>query len=851
MDIRTGFGRLEEGDVLRIANGNYLWDEAAYGPLPMRSGVVVKGGFLEDPVTWTQDWTGATVIEVHATLKEPTVDGVRVGQYVGLELEGLTGFTIENLTLRTYGYGSGSWTDGCGRSCYGVHLNGCSDYLFSRVTIWACGGGSGQNGTYGSGQGGGRSGDAGSGGGNGYEDHQDLCGKGGAGGGGGGQSGGTDAPTLCRGEYFSSDGFGHDGADYGSDYRRGGSGASGGSGGAASDFIGAPGGYGGYGRSAWPAGAAGMPGTVYGCSKGQNGAAGGNGGNGVNGPGYADVRRPVPSAQRHLYFIPPGAASNGGDGTGGCGGGGGGGGGGQTGAACTDGAGSGGGGGGGGGEGGRGGTGGYAGGSSYAVYLAANGANGMFAGCALSAGPVGLGGSGGSGLPGGYGGSGGAGGTCVIEPAGAGGGCDEVGGGGNGGAGGGGGDGGRGQNGYDGESVGLVTQSGTPPQVTSETREPSIVQVKDVPADQGGAVNVSWLASYLDALPSQTIGMYRIWRRQPASWVQVGACPATGVASYVMVVPTAADSMSGTLPYQVYVVDANDTETGELYASPPDSGYSVDNLAPFRPSIYGSEYTPAGCHLWWSSNHERDLDHFVLYRGRTLDFPVSPATRLVSLSDTCYFDPTGTDWWLYKVSAVDVHGNESSTACFTPGMPTPARIALQSARVEQGGVRIVWWTAAGPGTITLYRWAGGGPWQSLGAVDPDGSGWIRYEDATVAAGTRCGFRLGIRDGGVEEFGGEAWVDVPAAAVLALHGVWPNPTTGEELTAWFSLATGAAAKLELLDVVGRAIATQQVGVLGPGRHSVDLGTGSHLAPGVYILKLTQGGEAMSARIAVVR
>ena len=55
----------------------------------------------------------------------------------------------------------------------------------------------------------------------------------------------------------------------------------------------------------------------------------------------------------------------------------------------------------------------------------------------------------------------------------------------------------------------------------------------------------------------------------------------------------------------------------------------------------------------------------------------------------------------------------------------------------------------------------------------------------------------------------------------------------------------------MDVAGRALTSRQVGTLGPGRHTLDLSDGRALAPGIYFLRLAQGGQEARSRAAVLR
>jgi hypothetical protein len=115
-----------------------------------------------------------------------------------------------------------------------------------------------------------------------------------------------------------------------------------------------------------------------------------------------------------------------------------------------------------------------------------------------------------------------------------------------------------------------------------------------------------------------------------------------------------------------------------------------------------------------------------------------------------------------------------------------------------------------------------------------------------------GYRLGIVNAGIEGFYGETWVDVPAHdATLSLASVRPNPSHGSALSVRFTLPSAAAASLELLDVSGRRIAAREVGSLGSGQHTLDLGDGQCPAPGLYLVRLTQGANTRTTRVAVLR
>jgi hypothetical protein len=89
----------------------------------------------------------------------------------------------------------------------------------------------------------------------------------------------------------------------------------------------------------------------------------------------------------------------------------------------------------------------------------------------------------------------------------------------------------------------------------------------------------------------------------------------------------------------------------------------------------------------------------------------------------------------------------------------------------------------------------------------------------------------------------------AGSRLALYGAIPNPSRG--LAVSLSLPDGAPASLAVYDVGGRVVRTQSLKTLAPGRHVVTIAVPGTLAPGVYLVHLTQGDRRLMVRAAVVR
>ncbi len=293
---------------------------------------------------------------------------------------------------------------------------------------------------------------------------------------------------------------------------------------------------------------------------------------------------------------------------------------------------------------------------------------------------------------------------------------------------------------YNGDSEFLGRISAPLTQRVVATAAPGITGIKDVGNDQGRQVRVRLRASPYDYAGSGTpIVRYDVYRRiagtsglmemvppatdrtkpvpQPVASRSVSPTPvpstpihdrpAAGSARvqallidgwdlaaslyasadtvYNLVVPTLADSNTSGNHWTKFFVRAATATPGAYFDSPPDSGYSVDNLPPAPPSNFAGYYNDGGSHLSWSANLEPDLWYYRLYRGSSANFVPGPENLIAALSDTNYVDQVVPGSY-YKVSAVDVNYNESGDAEVGPldssGFPGNGRLgfALAGAR---------------------------------------------------------------------------------------------------------------------------------------------------------------------------
>ena len=218
---------------------------------------------------------------------------------------------------------------------------------------------------------------------------------------------------------------------------------------------------------------------------------------------------------------------------------------------------------------------------------------------------------------------------------------------------------------------------------------PVITRVSDVLADQGGQVAVQWSASTHDVEPDRKIAQYTLWREVPAAlaalrartaarplrvqqsaaltayWEYVETVPARARAGYSAVVATTTDSMPGSNPATAFMVSAETSSGADYWDSAPSTGYSVDNLAPAAPAPFTGQYALSGTALHWNRNAEADLAGYRLYRGVTPGFATNAGSLVAALPDTGYVDAAGQPYY-YKLTAIDLHGNESPVAFLQP-----------------------------------------------------------------------------------------------------------------------------------------------------------------------------------------
>jgi len=221
--------------------------------------------------------------------------------------------------------------------------------------------------------------------------------------------------------------------------------------------------------------------------------------------------------------------------------------------------------------------------------------------------------------------------------------------------------------------------------------EPWISGVADIGEDQGGQVRVTWIRSPYDGGRDLVITSYAVYRRQDgrlhapeetirlvspaaegerarlAGWDCVGTVPARGDSTYQLVSPTLCDSTAeGGICWSVFLVSAVTPDPLVYFDSAPDSGYSVDNLAPGVPD--GLRFEGATL-LVWEESDAADFDYFTVY-GSPLDH-LDETAEMIAYTIATSMDIAESPHDYYHLTATDFAGNEGEEASIAGASAAP------------------------------------------------------------------------------------------------------------------------------------------------------------------------------------
>ncbi len=190
-----------------------------------------------------------------------------------------------------------------------------------------------------------------------------------------------------------------------------------------------------------------------------------------------------------------------------------------------------------------------------------------------------------------------------------------------------------------------------------------IISIRDVPNDQGKSVSVVWRTFEKDAEKPFIVSQYNVWRMDAAGiWTHVWSLPPRNDSLLAVVVPTLFDSTKKAGMYgSVFQVTAHGEDPSQMAYAPLDSGYSVDNLAPGRPSKVRLTAFAKDIILDWEQSKDADFSYYTIYRN-PLSGRIGPGAAPYATTTAPTFTDVGAiadQVNFYRITAVDSSGNES------------------------------------------------------------------------------------------------------------------------------------------------------------------------------------------------
>lgn len=205
--------------------------------------------------------------------------------------------------------------------------------------------------------------------------------------------------------------------------------------------------------------------------------------------------------------------------------------------------------------------------------------------------------------------------------------------------------------------------------------KPILKYVKDVPNDQGGKVNISWVRSGYDVNGNNIITNYIVERSYPPSggnysWEEIANITANKNPFYNYTADTPLDSSSNSNGNLFFRITARTQVSSQFWRSAILSGRSIDNIAPHMVSPFTATAVSNNVSLNWKHSSAPDLLNYILYRN--VNPTIDPETEPVfaTTNDSTFLDTSPLNGkYYYFIVAQDIHNNKSPVAAVErPGM---------------------------------------------------------------------------------------------------------------------------------------------------------------------------------------
>lgn len=231
---------------------------------------------------------------------------------------------------------------------------------------------------------------------------------------------------------------------------------------------------------------------------------------------------------------------------------------------------------------------------------------------------------------------------------------------------------------------------------------PDILKIHDINPDQGLQVRVIWQASGLDfeGNHAEPIGEYGVWRGVPRRqsdtiFVQLsknknykmlqnqhemladvrnavpGSCyllandsltlwdfitrvPAIRLPQYAVVAPTLGDSSATGIFFSFFMISAHTQNSNRFFFSNIARGYSIDNLHPPAPVVFG-QFAENKVELTWDVSPHPDVIRYNIYRSDSHGFQPDEKNCLGYTPENKFTDPKveAGQTYYYRIEAVD------------------------------------------------------------------------------------------------------------------------------------------------------------------------------------------------------
>lgn len=223
-----------------------------------------------------------------------------------------------------------------------------------------------------------------------------------------------------------------------------------------------------------------------------------------------------------------------------------------------------------------------------------------------------------------------------------------------------------------------------------------ILNVADVPNDQGKQVHVVWSRFGGDGVSNNPVENYMVLRKDGMGlakanvkynsfdevpgdisdltpgdkimdghevWTYVFQYPAAQLFEYAIIAPTLYDATPTDTTMTAFKV-VGITANGITAETDEAAGFSVDNLAPVAPGGFSGMVGEGSIDLAWEEPVDEDFNYFALYKGTESGFDPANSTPLAITSAVSYTDndiEAGKTYY-YTLAAVDFAGNVSAYA---------------------------------------------------------------------------------------------------------------------------------------------------------------------------------------------